>query len=324
METAPLFSGMADGPDPGRAWWVNADDGVRLRLGLWNAGASRGTVLLMPGRTEYIEKYGRTAADLAERGYATLTIDWRGQGLADRLLDDPMAGHVHLFTDYQRDVAAMLCAARELGLPEPWHLLAHSMGGCIGLRAVMNGLPVISCTFSAPMWGIYIADALRPVAWSLSWSGKQMGFGHLFAPGTASESYVLVEPFETNKLTRDAGMYQYMIDHARAEPALGLGGPSLRWLHEALKETRELARLPSPDLPCLVLMGSDEQIVDVPRIRARLAKWPGAGLKFVEGGRHELLMDNRATRTGLAETIASFMADAALGNGGKGAAAMSG
>ncbi len=77
----------------------------------WATGPQRtakGTVLLFPGRTEYIEKYGRAARDLYQRGFATLTVDWRGQGLADRMLEDARIGHVHYFTDYQKDVAAMI------------------------------------------------------------------------------------------------------------------------------------------------------------------------------------------------------------------------
>ena len=306
MHEAPLLADLAEGPEGGAAWWLTAADGVRIRIGAWNRAGSRGTVLLFPGRTEYIEKYGRAAADLAACGYATLVIDWRGQGLSDRLLDDPMPGHVHHFADYQLDVAAMTDAARRLDLPRPWHLLAHSMGGGIGLRAVMLGLDVQDCAFSSPMWGIKMADALRPVAWSLSWSSRQLGMSHFYAPGTAGEHYVLTEPFETNKLTNDPEMYDYMARQLRAHPELGLGGPSLRWLHEALRETRDLARRPSPDLPCLTILGSDEQIVDVPRVLERMARWPGGHLEMVEGGRHETLMDTPETRARLFTLLCRF------------------
>ena len=108
MHAAPLFDDVAQGPEGGTAWWISASDGVRLRVGLWNRDAKGGTVLLFPGRTEYIEKYGRAAAHFADCGYATLVLDWRGQGLSDRLTTDAMAGHVHEFADYQRDVAAMV------------------------------------------------------------------------------------------------------------------------------------------------------------------------------------------------------------------------
>ncbi|PKQ11137.1 MAG: alpha/beta hydrolase [Alphaproteobacteria bacterium HGW-Alphaproteobacteria-1] len=296
MEAAPLFSEVADGPGDGAAFWLRTADGPRIRVGLWHRAARKGTVLLFPGRTEYVEKYGRAARDFAAHGYATLAVDWRGQGLADRLTGDTMAGHVHHFIDYQQDVAAMVQAAQALDLPRPWHLLAHSMGGCIGLRAVMAGLDVKSVVFSGPMWGIQMGAALRPFAWSLGWGARRLCLGHLYAPSTGAEHYVLSEPFETNKLTNDREMWGYMARQLEAHPELGIGGPSLRWLHEALMEMRALARRPSPALPCLTLLGSDEEIVDPRRIHDRMAHWPGGRLEIVPGGRHETLMDTPAMR----------------------------
>ena len=175
MENAPLHNELAQGPDGGEAFWLTADDGVRLRMAWWPCEAARGTVLIFPGRTEYAEKYGRTARDMHDRGFAAISVDWRGQGLADRFLPDVRTGHVGTFTDYQRDVAAVVAALEALDAPRPWYLLAHSMGGCIGLRSVMDGLPVAACAFSGPMWGIKISAALRPAAWALSWGSGVVG-----------------------------------------------------------------------------------------------------------------------------------------------------
>ena len=138
-----------------------------------------------------------------------------------------------------------------------------------------------------------------------------MGVGHLYAPGTASDNYVLTEPFETNKLTCDRGMYDYMIEQANAHPELGLGGPSLQWLHEALKETRALARRPSPPLPCLTVLGSDEDIVDVDRIYDRMDRWPGSALEIINGGRHEVMMDSSAMRRRVFDKICRLYDSAA-------------
>ncbi|KMK67792.1 alpha/beta fold hydrolase [Puniceibacterium sp. IMCC21224] len=307
LTPAPFLAELAQGPEGGRAVWIHADDGVRLRLGHFpappQAAGAEGSVLLFPGRTEYIEKYGRTATDLAKRGYHTLTVDWRGQGLADRLLDDPLTGHVQLFDDYQRDVAVMVAAAQALDLPRPWHLIAHSMGGCIGLRALMRGLPVEAAVFTGPMWGIRIAAIVRPAAWALGWSSARLGLGHRYTPGTKGLSYVVAEPFESNLLTTDPESYAHMRHQVNAEPGLRLGGPSLQWLHQALAECRALARLPSPALPCLTYVGTQERIVDIPRIRARMANWPGGRLIEVESAEHEVLMEGPALRARVTDEI---------------------
>jgi lysophospholipase len=283
----------------GIAHWVTAADGVRLRIGHWPLEAARGTVLIFPGRTEYVEKYGPAAADFAARGYAALAIDWRGQGLADRLHDDPGVGHVDRFTDYQHDVRAALDHARALNLPEPFHLLGHSMGGAIGLRAVIEGYPVASVVFSAPMWGISMAAPLRPVAWGLGALSRPLGLSRAMVPGQQAENYVLRETFTGNTLTTDPEMFALLAEQLRADPALGLGGPTLHWLHEALSETRALARRPSPDLPCLCFLGSDEKIVDTARVRARMARWPRGELVILDGGRHEVIQERPALREAL-------------------------
>lgn len=307
LAPAPFHAQAADGPEGGQAFWVKTDDGLRLRVGLFPARNARGTVLLMPGRTEYVEKYGRTAADLAKSGLGVLAIDWRGQGLADRLLDDGMIGHVRRFADYQRDVAAMVEAAKALDLPRPWHLLAHSMGGCIGLRALHEGLEVETVCFSAPMWGINMSKLTRPVAWSVAAVMSAIGLTEGLTPGTKRDSFVATEPFATNTLTGDEEMYDYMRAHLELEPGFGLGGPSVNWLFEALKETRALAAQPAPRQPCLTWLGTREIIVDAGRIHAIMGKWPSGKLELIEGAQHEVLMEMPEIRDRvMARTAAHF------------------
>ena len=309
--TAPLFAAVADGPADGAAFWLTASDGVRIRVAQWATDAPRGTVLLFPGRTEYVEKYGRAARDLQQRGFATLSIDWRGQGLADRLMANGALGHVGRFSDYQLDIAAMLAHATRQDLPRPWYLLSHSMGGCIGLRALIENLPVAAAAFTAPMWGIQMSTALRPVAWTLSGISKPLRLSHLMAPGQQVETYVLRADFAGNDLTNDAEMFGYMRAQLQAHPALAIGGPSLRWLNESLVEMRALAAQPSPSLPCLTFLGAEETIVDIPRIHHRMARWQGSELVAVPKAKHEIMMENATIRGQCFDRIADFYARAA-------------
>lgn len=307
MTVAPLFA-QADGPEGGVATWLTASDGVRIRVAVWAADAPKGTVLLFPGRTEYVEKYGRAARDLAQRGYATVAIDWRGQGIAARLQPNPALGHVADFKDYQLDVAAVMAHVQATGLPQPLYLLAHSMGGCIALRSLYDGLAVRAVCLTAPMLGIKLAAPLRPIAWALSSISKPLGFSNAVAPGQTETTYVLRSGFDGNDLTTDREMFTYMQVQCQAHPELSLGGPSLAWLNAALRETRALAQRPAPATPCLTYLGTAENIVDVPRITARMASWTNGQTVMVPGAKHEIMMEGAATRAMAFDGMAAFFA----------------
>lgn len=306
MEPAPL--GSHDGPPGGAAGWLRAADGVRIRAGLWPAPGpgARGTVLIAPGRTEYIEKYGGVAADLARAGWGALVVDWRGQGLSDRALADPLVGHVADFADFQLDLRAVLDFAAERGLGAmPW--VAHSMGGCIALRALADGARPPAVAFSAPMWGLNQPPHMRVLIRVLAALTRPLGLDGGYLPTTGPDYGLASMPFEDNWLTRDRLQFDRMKAQIAAEPRLALGGPSRRWGGAALAEMAALARAPAPPVPVLVGLGGHERVVSPDAIRRRVAGWPGAEFAQYPGAEHELLMERPEVRADfLARTLALF------------------
>ena len=300
---APFYADVADGPPGGQAYWLRAADGVRIRAGIWPSGA-KGTVFLLPGRTEYIEKYGRAAGDLAARGYTTLSLDWRGQGLADRPLSDRMSGHVGNFSEYQLDLDAGLKLAHDQNLPRPYFMLAHSMGGCIALRALMRDLPFQAVGFTAPMWGISMAAWMRPIATAIAATASLLGQKHRYAPGTAAKTYVLEAPFAGNVLTTDPDMYDYMRHQAGQHPDLNLGGPSMGWLHAALVECQALSVLPPPATPAICALGLAEKVVDTTPIHVRMRHWRNGRTDLYPGAEHEIMMETATMRQRLFDSVA--------------------
>ena len=288
MTPAPLYAEVADAPPGGRAVWLTASDGVRIRAAHWPGGA-RGTVVIVPGRTECIEKYGVVAADMVAAGYHAVVIDVRGQGLAARLLPDAMVGHVSGFMDYYKDMQALLPMLDEF--PRPRFLLGHSMGGLIALRALAEGFPVARVAFSAPMWGIRFSRSVAPLARGMTGLARLFGRGYAYAPGTGPVTYLLAAPFKGNTLTTHEPTWDWMKRQVIAHPELSLGGPSFQWVQAALAECRALSRLPAPAVPALALLGSAEKIVDPQAIRRRMATWPGSRLVILPGAEHEVLME---------------------------------
>ncbi len=219
-------------------------------------------------------------------------------------------GHVGAFEDYQRDVDALLSAAREVKLPEPFSLLAHSMGGSIALRAMCEGLPVARAVFSAPMWEIKLPAAMRPLPFVLPPIYRLARRGLDYAPGTRPTNYISETGFTENLLTTDRESYDILGRHAAAEPKFALGGPSVHWVGEAAKEGRALLRMPRPDVPTLTFLGTLEQVVSITAINRIHADWPSAELRLIEGGKHELLMEAPAICARvLSQTIEFLAAD---------------
>ncbi|WBU52500.1 alpha/beta fold hydrolase [Paracoccus sp. SCSIO 75233] len=301
------FAGSAE--TPAEAFWLRSDDDLRLRIALWRAENPTATVLLFPGRTEYVEKYAPVAARLTAEGLNVLAIDWRGQGMADRLQDDPRPGHITDFAEYQLDVLAMVEAAADLDLAEPWHLLAHSMGGAIGFAALLNGLPVQTATFSAPMFDINHAPMPRFVAIALAAIAGRLGRGGHAAIGTGGGgNYLLDETFRRNMLTNDAEAWARLLREAATWPELTLGGASYQWVAAALNECQRLADADAPDIPTLITLGSHERIVSAPAIRNRAASWPTARLLEIDGAQHEVLFEAPLQREQFYEAFLEIVA----------------
>ena len=127
-------------PDNVVTGMIKTRDGVSLRFARWEPPAGRrGTVCILTGRTEWIEKYFETVRDLRARGFAVAILDWRGQGLSDRALSNRQKGYVRNFSDYDLDLEAFM---REVVLPDcppPIFAVGHSMGSTVLIRAAYRG-----------------------------------------------------------------------------------------------------------------------------------------------------------------------------------------
>jgi lysophospholipase len=305
-QAAPYHADVARDVPGARADWLRTADGARVRVAVWPVGA-RGTVFLFPGRTEYVEKYSDAAAQLGRRGWATASIDWRGQGLSDRKGHRAAIGHVNDFNEFQADVDALLLHAVALDLPRPWHVLGHSMGGPIALRSLLRRREFVRAVFSAPMWGLPLAPHRRLLAWGVSSLAASLGLGARETPGSGKVADPAAAPFEGNLLTNDPVMFEWMKRQITLHPELALGTPSLGWLWAALREMHALSREAAPDVPALTLLGTDESIVDADAVHVRMASWPEGRIEMVEGARHEPLMGRAALRDRLFARIDGFL-----------------
>src|SRR5687768_16527609 len=124
-------------PEGARVGVFETSDRVRLRYATFpkGGGAARGTICLLHGRTEFIEKYFETIGDFQSRGFAVASFDWRGLGGSQRLIGYPGLGYVRRFDDYWIDLKSFHGSILFPECPPRYYLVSHSPGVLVALHA---------------------------------------------------------------------------------------------------------------------------------------------------------------------------------------------
>ena len=274
-------------------------DGVQLRAARWTPPhGARGTVAILSGRGEFIEKYFETIRNLLDRGLSVAIFDWRGQGGSARLLRNPRKGHIDDFSLYERDFATFFTEVIDPHCPKPWFGLAHSMGAAIALAMARAGrFPLDRLVLSSPM--IALAGLKSPrAARGFVEALDAVGLGGMFSR-RAGGRIVATLPFDGNQLTSDPVRYARTASVVSAHPELGLGYPTIGWLNAAFRLMREFE---DPDFPrrtltpTLVIAAGADRVADA-RAAERFASGLRAGrMVIVEGAEHELMVERDVFR----------------------------
>jgi lysophospholipase len=286
-------------PDRGMAGIVKTPDGVTLRFGRWEPPPGRkGTVVILQGRAEYIEKYFETVRDLRARGFAVATFDWRGQGLSDRALADPRKGHIKNFSQYATDLGAFMEQVVLPDCPPPFFALGHSMGGANVISSCHDGSRWFErIVLTAPMIALR-PDRLTHVAGPLARIMRGLGRGSAYVP-TGHGSASGVENFIGNVLTSDPVRFARNAAVLQEEPELGLGAPTIAWADAAIRLMKKFAapsyaaRIRQPML--LVAAGYDE-VVSTSAIEAFGMNLLAGRHLILPGAKHEILQEQDAFR----------------------------
>jgi lysophospholipase len=207
----------------------------------WAAeGRSNGTVCLLQGRAEFIEKYFEVVRELKNRGFAVVTFDWRWQGLSGRVLADRQKGYVENFRQYDTDLETVITEVLLPCCARPFIGLAHSMGGAILLRSAVGGHRHFDrMILTAPMIGLPFIGSSALVR-AASRAMRVCGLGTSYIPG-GRRAIMDTRPFAGNRRTSDPGRYARSAAILVAEPSLGMGSPTIAWTDAALEAMHEFA-----------------------------------------------------------------------------------
>ncbi|RUW95056.1 alpha/beta hydrolase [Mesorhizobium sp. M8A.F.Ca.ET.173.01.1.1] len=293
----PLFHEVKGNPRPENATggFFTTRDGKKIRYGLFAAVARpmRGTVVLLGGRNECIEKYFETIRDLAARGFGVATLDWRGQGDSDRLIRDRQRGYVRSFRDYTADLEQFF---EEIVLPDcrgPYYILAHSAGAVITLLAApsmvnrVRRMVLIAPFLTLPDLPVSIRTVRRVCSLFCA-----LGLGRLYAAWGPRPRHTL--PFEVNKVTSDPQRYRRNTRIYEEYPQLALGGPTIRWLQAAAKASEAIS---DPDfmariqVPLLIIAAGADQVVSTKAVEKYARSLRLGSLLMIDGAKHEILQE---------------------------------
>lgn len=312
VRIAPDLRRRREAPPGGDFQWLTARDGATLRMAFWKgprSGATRGTVLLLHGRREFIEKYYETIHDLLDRGFTVATFDWRGQGLSARPLADRHRGHASDFATYLEDLELFAAAARER-LPGPFAMLAHSFGGHAAVRYLHDHQDQVArAVLVAPMLGIHFGLLPRQVADAIARLALRLGRGEHYAPAQGGYSPVKRRA-EALLLSSDADRLEDEIEACRVNPDLALGGVTYGWLAAALQSIRVIhgpGFAEAITCPLLTVVAGRDRVVDNRLIRAFASRLPRGELVEIGDARHEILKERDELRAAFWAAFDRFM-----------------
>lgn len=249
-----------------------------------------GTVLVLHGFTENAFKFSELIHSLLRSGYSVLAYDqrghgrsWRAEGIADLSLT-----HVDDFEDYVRDLE-IVCRELLAGMPQPWHLFSHSMGGAVSAFFLERHADVFrKAVFCAPM----IAPNLGPIPFALVWLlVRTMGLpGRGARRAFVSKPYAGPEDFATS-CAASRERFDWYEGIRAARPEFQNNGPSYRWVREAMGVTRRLLRPGAAEkiaLPVRLYAAEDDSSV-LPGPQEQFIRRVRNGRRaLVRGSRHEI------------------------------------
>ncbi|WEK48081.1 MAG: alpha/beta hydrolase [Candidatus Andeanibacterium colombiense] len=302
-------------PDAVEGLW-HAADGWPIRRIDWPlpAGGAKGSILFLPGRGDFYEKYLETLDHWARAGWRVTASDWRGQAGSGRLGTDAVTGHIDDFEIWVRDLA-YFWQHWTSETPGPHVIAGHSMGGHLVLRALAErAIAPAAAVLSAPMLGFInhgvpatvmhlaarlmssLGDKRRP-AWK--WSEK---------PGE-------IPAGRMDLLTHDTERYDDELWWRRQRPELVMGPGSWGWVERGYESVglidREVA-LAKVQTPVFIAATDADRLVSFAAIE-RAARWLPRGEIFVLGNEasHEVLREIDAVRDLVIEGIDGFLAGVA-------------
>ena len=280
--------------------FMATSDNLSIRYGIWSCQKEKklGSIILLNGRTEFMEKYTETIGELNQRGFDVYSFDWRGQGLSTRMLANRHKGFIKNYDIYINDLENFISKVVQPEAVSPLVILAHSMGAHIALRFIHDHSGIAArAVLVSPM--INIMPTIFP-RWFIRFIVRvatKAGFRHAYAIGSGDYAD---EKFEGNRLTSDPERFMDEEKAIAENPDLALGGVTYGWLASTFESIDILTKPGFAEkitAPILIISAGDDKVVSI-KAQKRICS-SLANCRFIEipGARHEILMEIDAIRS---------------------------
>lgn len=290
-----------------------ASDGELIRYARFPASRvveAKGTIVFLPGRTEFIEKFIEDVHIWNALGFACAAMDLRGQGMSYRPHPDRDKHLVRSFEPHLDDVKTFFEQKLVNKMPGPFIFMGHSAGSHVILRVMKEHPSLASAAITvAPMVDIYTAGVPRFIPLGLTIAMRYLGFGTSYIPGHG--------PFKDGrwgwrgKLTHDDERFSdedFFINEK--DRRLAVGGVTYKWLREAMRSCDKLQSSGYPEsiaAPILILQAGEDVIVDNKAQTAFAERLQNGKLVVIEGAMHEILKETDDYRAQVWQAIAEFI-----------------
>lgn len=267
---------------------------------------NKATILISSGRTEAAIKYKELIFDLFNNGYSIFIHDHRGQGLSGRMTEDHDMGYIDDFQFYVDDMKYFYDNYLKTKEYKKIFLLAHSMGGAIGL-SYLEQYPndFNAAAFSSPMLGLTppICAAVKLLV------GKEPKY----AIGETKYNDDKVA-FEENNLTSSKIRYARMIKAFNKVPKAKLGGATYQWINRSCNQFEYLFNnINMIQTPIILFSAQNDKIIDVRAHQRFVEKAKSLNKEgrayIVDNAQHELFIEKDEKRIETINEILNFYND---------------
>jgi alpha-beta hydrolase superfamily lysophospholipase len=244
--------------------------GMEIYYQAWIPDKPKATLTLLHGIGEHSGRYAHLTDHMTIRGFEVWACDLRGHGRSGG-----KRGHINSFDDYLDEIGLLIKMAKDRDPAKKVFLLGHSLGGLIAPEyALRNASQLTGLILSAPALRdkVKVPPAKAFLARILSQLAPTYSTTTGLDPNLLSRDPEVVRKYVEDPLVHAVATARFFTEFRRAQ-------------HETMRSADKIT------LPCLVLQGGADEIVDVSATSHFFEKLGSSDktLKIYDGFYHEVL-----------------------------------